>query len=184
MTNATGLSLQAFKDMLDAYGGDPRRWPEQGRAAAQSLLAHSADARAAFREARALDAVLVSAPSGVEPAQALKERIVAAALSGYQKEAAPTARLPDNVVRIGSRRPSAARTGPPAASTATRPQFWRTATALAASLVTGLLIGTFDIAPSSVRSVAALMSSERDVSSIVAALHSDGLSAVFDEDQL
>ena len=64
MIDTTKMTEQRFRSLVEAYGGDPARWPVDEREAALGLLETSATARAAVDEARALDAVLgkVSAP--------------------------------------------------------------------------------------------------------------------------
>ena len=56
-----------FQEILDAYGGDPRRWPAVERADAEALFAHSAEARRARDEAFRLDRLLVCVPAPVAP---------------------------------------------------------------------------------------------------------------------
>jgi hypothetical protein len=67
-----------FAALLDAYGADPARWPEDERPAALALLEASADARARQRDAAALDAVLDTAPPA-RPSDLLVARVLAAA---------------------------------------------------------------------------------------------------------
>jgi len=55
------LTLKRFKTMTDSYGADLLRWPEQERAAAQTLLDGSAEARAHLADARLLDEALAVA---------------------------------------------------------------------------------------------------------------------------
>lgn len=191
MTSETPLTLAAFQDMLDAFGADPRRWPADRRAAAQSLLGTSAEARLAVHEARALDAVLSAAPRAPAPDAATAARIAAVAIgvaprqSNTQRSAPQSSKAESNVVALDSRRGAVALVGAERdVAVGRRSELWRTATALAASLVTGLLIGTFDIAPAAVRNLASLGQSERYVDYVVTALQNDGLSTLFDEDYL
>lgn len=68
-----------FRAILDAYGGDPKRWPLEERAAAAAFAATPAGA-SARAEAEALDRVLdLSAPA--PPSDLLARRILAAAPS-------------------------------------------------------------------------------------------------------
>jgi hypothetical protein len=72
------MELTRFGELLDAYGGDPRRWPATERDAALALLAASPIARtqqqaAAWVDA-GLDAYTVTAPSA-----ALRARVIASA---------------------------------------------------------------------------------------------------------
>jgi hypothetical protein len=63
------MELTRFGELLDAYGGDPRRWPEAEREAALALLGASPVARAqqqaAARVDAGLDAYMVTAPSAL-----------------------------------------------------------------------------------------------------------------------
>ncbi len=54
----TTLSCARLSEILDAYGADPARWPAPERAAAQALLASSAEARQLAQAAQALDQLL------------------------------------------------------------------------------------------------------------------------------
>jgi len=68
-----------LRQILDAYGARPERWPEAERAAARALLASSPAARAAQADAARLDALLDAAPAPPAPPAELAARIVAAA---------------------------------------------------------------------------------------------------------
>ncbi len=63
------MELARFGELLDAYGGDPRRWPAAEREPALALLEASPAARArqqaAARVDAALDAYTVTAPGTV-----------------------------------------------------------------------------------------------------------------------
>lgn len=52
------MELARFAEILDAYGADPRRWPDAERDAAAALLAASQDARSLRDDAAALDMLL------------------------------------------------------------------------------------------------------------------------------
>jgi hypothetical protein len=73
------MTPQRFAQIVDAYGADPRRWPDVERAAAQAFAqAHPREAAAPLAAAAALDACL--AADVVEPpGRALQRRIVASA---------------------------------------------------------------------------------------------------------
>lgn len=71
----SALSLERFGQLLDAYGGDPARWPEAERGAAEALLLRSAPARALQQQAAALDADL-DAFQVPPPDAALRSRIL------------------------------------------------------------------------------------------------------------
>lgn len=169
-----------LRRMLDAYGADPARWPDGGRQAAELLLAGDREARRLLAEARRLDAVLARAgtPDPARLAQ-LADRIVAAT----QFEAAPEPdRRRDNVVPLGPPRP--ARHAPPSAlpvaagrAPPVRRSVWATAGVLAASLVLGLLVGSFAIPPST---VSAFDIADRDTAAeqVVAVVQADLLAAL------
>lgn len=59
-----------FGELVSAYGSDPKRWPENERIDALTLLERSPELRERMREAQTLDAVLDRAPSDV-PAAAM-----------------------------------------------------------------------------------------------------------------
>jgi hypothetical protein len=52
------MPLAPFVELIETHGADPARWPEEWRKPAQSLLAASAQARAALAEAESLDALI------------------------------------------------------------------------------------------------------------------------------
>jgi len=86
----TSIDLERLGTLLDAYGGDPERWPDRERADALALLARSADARRLHEQALRLDAVLDALPAAA-PSPELEERIVAAARATAQDAPAPAA---------------------------------------------------------------------------------------------
>lgn len=49
------LTLKRFKAMIDSYGANPQRWPQERRGDAAALLCVSAAARAMLDEAQRLD---------------------------------------------------------------------------------------------------------------------------------
>lgn len=52
------MGMAAFQALLEQYGAEPRRWPDDLRASAQALLVHSVQARAEQHRAAVLDAML------------------------------------------------------------------------------------------------------------------------------
>ena len=75
MTKRTqAMNLDRFRGLLDAYGAEAGRWPEEDRDAANALLGASQDARALLNEATVLDGALdaLEAPA---PSPALTEQI-------------------------------------------------------------------------------------------------------------
>jgi hypothetical protein len=73
------MDLNDFQGMLDAWGGDPRRWPADRSAAALALAGSDARAAALLAQAQALDALLDQAPVQA-PSLALRTRVAGAAL--------------------------------------------------------------------------------------------------------
>ena len=71
----TEMSVAGFCDLLDRYGANEARWPDERRAPARALLARSADARRARHEAARLDTLLDAAPAAV-PSPTLTARIM------------------------------------------------------------------------------------------------------------
>jgi hypothetical protein len=63
------MDIREFEDCLDRFGDDFSQWPAPERAAGQTLLASSSDARDLWEEAaslrQALEAPLVRAPAGL-----------------------------------------------------------------------------------------------------------------------
>lgn len=76
MADISAISEERFKSLVEAYGGDPARWPAGEREAAERLLRSSAMAQAAAAEAVRLDQAL-SAARDVPVAGALDARVMA-----------------------------------------------------------------------------------------------------------
>ncbi len=112
------MGLDRFRELLDAYGAEPRRWPANERAMAEALLAGSADTRALRAKAAAIDGLLDRAPPLAPPI------IDAEVLIG-----AITAKPQSQIVAL---RP--ARRAPAGA-------FWLKVASLAAAAIIGFLIG-------------------------------------------
>jgi len=72
-----GMDLLRFRQIVEAYGGEPSRWPEAERESALALLEGSAEARAARDDAGRLDALLDRAPRQA-PSAALIGAVMAA----------------------------------------------------------------------------------------------------------
>ena len=66
------MTLKRFRRILDAYGADPARWPEQEIDAIRALLSSSEDARRMAEEVGRVDRFLdqwdMPLPSGLDPA--------------------------------------------------------------------------------------------------------------------
>lgn len=68
------MTVERLREILDAYGASPNRWPPEERTAAVLLLDNSEDARAAHAEAMRLDIVLDHA-NAPPPSPGLAERL-------------------------------------------------------------------------------------------------------------
>lgn len=117
------MTLERFLAILDAYGGDPHRWPQAERQAAKMLCEGSQAAQEARARAQALDSLLQTAPDA-PASRALQNRILE--------------RLADAAPRTGwgARLRALAQAIWPGAA-------WRPAAALAASAVIGLAAGVY-----------------------------------------
>ena len=69
------LTLARFRELIDAYGATPARWPEAERAAAERLLQSDAQAVRLLAEAEPLDAWLDSYEVA-EPAPRLRAKVL------------------------------------------------------------------------------------------------------------
>jgi len=74
---ARQMTSERLRQLLDAYGAGPDRWPPDEREAALALLENSSEARAERDSAARLDTVLDRAPAE-QPSPALAERVLAA----------------------------------------------------------------------------------------------------------
>ena len=73
------ISADRFKAILDAYGAEPSRWPQDERDAALRFMAEDVRAEAWIDEARALDGLLAEgfAPADAEADDAQQARVLA-----------------------------------------------------------------------------------------------------------
>lgn len=69
---------ERFAALLDAYGAEPRRWPDQERQAALEYLMTTPEARRLRAEAAELDRLLDTVPAA-PPTAALRDRVLAEA---------------------------------------------------------------------------------------------------------
>jgi hypothetical protein len=74
MSASKGLELSTFQGLLEVHGSAVEGWPEELRRPAQELIESSEPARAAWSEARRLDALLGALPD-VAPSAQLIARI-------------------------------------------------------------------------------------------------------------
>lgn len=72
----TAATLERLAQLLDAYGGEPARWPEQERAAALQLIAASPEAAALHRAALELDGALDLSVVPDAASSALRARVL------------------------------------------------------------------------------------------------------------
>lgn len=121
------MLLERFRELMDAYGGDPRRWPPMDRAPAAALLAASAEARALLAEAVTLDRLLDAAESVALPALDA-DRLIVRATGAAQDRA--------NFRPIGVMRPAGQR-------------LWLRAASLAAATIIGFVVGWTQLADTS-----------------------------------
>ncbi|OQY54690.1 MAG: hypothetical protein DRR08_04495 [Candidatus Parabeggiatoa sp. nov. 2] len=77
-THKTQMTRERFSQLLDAYGGDAKRWPIEERAAALLLVEQSEEARRLQQSALALDSLLDSVQIS-QPSTKLRQRILAKA---------------------------------------------------------------------------------------------------------
>lgn len=166
--DASQLTIEQFEILIETFGADPARWPQDRVAEIERMARQSAAARRLLDEARALDRVLAAA-SSPDPARtsALADRIVAAAAASAtarSETGAQVIRLPVPASRQRSDRspvaPAASATSdaavvlqPRSAAMPVVPRrrsgAWGAASALAASLAFGVVIGMTDIYPTS-----------------------------------
>ncbi|MCE9523401.1 MAG: hypothetical protein K8S25_13340 [Alphaproteobacteria bacterium] len=116
----TTMTNERFEALLDAYGADPRHWPDAERDAALVFAKSSAAAQRRLEEAAVLDRLIDQADTAPVTPE-LQEKILATFAQAH---------------RGGSLSATFARLLPGRAA-------WVPATALAASLALGLGVGTF-----------------------------------------
>jgi len=131
--------LAAFEQHLEVYGSRAERWPAATRKRFEPLLAEQARARELLADARALDRLLDRA-SMADPArvQALSDHIIDLATREVER---PTAAVVDLATRRRSR-------------PLPRASQLKLASALAASLIIGIFIGTTPPVVSAVEEIA------------------------------
>lgn len=70
------MDCDRFRQIIEAYGADPKRWPAEERAAAERLALERADAHALLQEALALDRALALAAEDLPPPELLSRRVL------------------------------------------------------------------------------------------------------------
>ncbi len=141
------MTHERVKQIIDAYGASPDRWPASERAEAQALLARDAGLQAYAREASEVDALLATAQRAPAPAW----------LAGEILSAAPQpvgARLRGMVEMIWP-----------------RGGMWQPAGALAASLAVGLWVGASGLAPAQLTGTSETTTASLTDDEITAALY-------------
>ena len=113
--------LDRFRELLEAYGAEPRRWPANERATAEALLVRERGARALLSKAAAIDGLL-------DRATPLAPPIIDAEVLVAHITAKPQS-MPAEVVAL---RPARRTTGG---------VFWLKVASLAAAAIFGFLIG-------------------------------------------
>lgn len=71
------MTLERLREIVEAYGASPARWPQAERSMAEALASSSEEARTLVAEAARFDALLDMAPAEA-PSAALTERLMAA----------------------------------------------------------------------------------------------------------
>jgi hypothetical protein len=195
--------LTDFEGVLDTFGSDPARWPSAKRERLLDLAAADRDARQLLSEARALDAVLAhGAGPAAGSAVALADRIAAAAMASKPPTSAASSSLTERVASAPHDAASSTREKPgvviawPKADTAAHRTAalsgpaphreraktqWRTAAALAASLVLGIFAGAMDIVPSGFSGLVPGVEASSDTPRELALLQGDDLLDFLDE---
>ena len=113
------MGLDRFRELLDAYGGEPARWPANERAAAEALMAGNTEAARLRIRAAALDALLDKA---ADPASVIDaDRLIASITAEPQRTA-----------EIVTLRPAIKQSGS---------GFWLKVASLAAAAAIGFLVG-------------------------------------------
>ncbi|MCG8504173.1 MAG: hypothetical protein MI755_06170 [Sphingomonadales bacterium] len=75
MTNQ--VTTNRVKELIAAYGGDPARWPDEERTAAEAVLEASPEAQLLLKEAQRIDAALAARPAPVPADGAFVDRLMA-----------------------------------------------------------------------------------------------------------
>jgi hypothetical protein len=124
----TADHMHRLRNVLDAYGADPARWPSADRMVLEPFVAQNADARVLMAAEAQFDGLLSRAAGVVPAATADRARAALFAKLDGELEAAGTA--PGVVV------PFARKVVRPPAAADTR-GFWKEASVMAASLLVG-----------------------------------------------
>jgi hypothetical protein len=137
MTNKAtqATDREALARLLEIHGADRTRWPARERLRFAGVISEDKTAAKLLAEAEALDRLLDQAPrASVAGIEALKERIVAAALRTHEPQLA--------VIAGGKKVAVVPHAQRGRRSLTTRFVEWPAAAVLAASLVLGVMLGT------------------------------------------
>ena len=115
------MGMDRLRELLEAYGAEPGRWPAQERAAAQTLLAENEEARRLRKQAASVDGLLDRA-TPIAPPIIDAELLVASVTATPQKTA--------EIVPLR-----------PAARHSSGGSFWLKVASLAAAAMIGFLVG-------------------------------------------
>jgi hypothetical protein len=113
------MGLDRFRELMEAYGAEPGRWPANERGSAETLLAQNPEAARLRNQAMAIDALLNRAT--LAPPVIDAERLIADITAQPQRTA-------EIVTLRPARRPSGG-------------AFWLKVASLAAAAVIGFLVG-------------------------------------------
>jgi hypothetical protein len=157
--NKRAEDREALERLLDIYGADRTRWPARERLRFAGVISEDKTAARMLAEADALDRLLEQAPrASSADVEALKERIMAAALR---------AKAPQLAVVAGGKGPAVKVAARPALAARFARGEWRAAAMLAASLVLGVMLGStgrLDSTFQQVAEVTVLRSAQTDIS--------------------
>jgi len=158
--NKRAEDREALERLLDIYGADRTRWPARERLRFAGVISEDKTAARMLAEADALDRLLEQAPrASSADVEALKERIMAAALRAKAPQLAVVAGGKGPAVKVAAARPALA-------ARFARGE-WRAAAMLAASLVLGVMLGStgrLDSTFQQVAEVTGLRSAQTDIS--------------------
>ena len=91
------MNLVRFREITEAYGADPVRWPEAERRTAQDFVVSSVEAQGLLADARILDDMLDAVTAADHGRADADQRVFEAVLQRFQAESVSSAQI-DNVV--------------------------------------------------------------------------------------
>ena len=71
------LTINRVTELIAAYGGDPARWPDEERTAAEAVLEAAPEAQLLLKEAQRVDAALAARPTPAPADRAFVDRLMA-----------------------------------------------------------------------------------------------------------